>query len=75
MDAPKLEIVRTQKDGKPAIELVVRNATAAMRPILDALGIVPTVDIANRRSIICTTPQELDAARAPIIKFFDHQQR
>src|SRR5574343_148540 len=58
---PTLSINRTHLNGKPAIELVVRHATAELRPILDGLGILPTVDMANRRSIICTTPAELDA--------------
>lgn len=73
-DKPKIEICRIMQNGKPAVELVVRNATAEMRPILDDLGILPTPDMANRRGIVCTTPQELDAARNPIIKFFDHQR-
>lgn len=74
MDKQKLEMRRVQKDGKPAIEMVVRNATAEMRPVLDGLGILPTPDMANRRSIICATPAELDAARAPILHFFADQK-
>ena len=70
MDKPKIELFRTQANGKPVIELVVRNATAEMRPILDSLGIVPTVGIFNRRSIFCSTPEALDAARDPIAHFF-----
>lgn len=71
MDAPILSVHKIHINGKPAIELVVRNATAALRPILDELGILPTPDIANRRSIICTTPSELDAARNPLRHMFD----
>lgn len=68
---PTLSINRTHLNGKPAVELVVRHATAELRPILDGLGILPTVDMANRRSIICTTPAELDAARDPLKDMFD----
>lgn len=70
MDKPKLEIIRTVANGKPAIELVVRNATPAMYPILDNLGFAATEHLSNRRSIICSNAAELDAARNPIINFF-----
>ena len=73
MDKPKLEMFRVQKNGKPAIEMVVRNATKEMRPVLDALGVLPTPDMANRRGIVCATPDELEAVRAPILHFFDKQ--
>ena len=71
MDKPTMSINKTMMSGKPAIELVVRHATAELRTILDGLGILPSVDMANRRSIICTTPAELDAARNPLKTMFD----
>ena len=73
MQLPTLSINRTGHNGKVAVELVVRNATAELRPMLDALGILPTVDMANRRCIICATPAELDAARDPLKGLFDSQ--
>jgi hypothetical protein len=71
MNAPKFEIFRIQANGKPAVELVIHNAPEPMRDGLDLLGYKPTPDIANRRSIICTTPAEVDAARDPIRPYFD----
>jgi hypothetical protein len=71
MDNAKLEIRRAVKNGKPAVELVVRNATASLRALCDTLGIAPTVGVSNRRAIICSTPAELDAAREPLRALFD----
>jgi len=71
MDNPKLQIERITVNGKPAIELIIRNATKDLRQVLDGLGIKPTADISNRRSIVCATPAELDAARNPLAVFFD----
>lgn len=73
MDAPKFEVFKTQKDGKPAVELVVRNAMKSpeLQALVESLGYEATPDIANRRRIFCTTPAEVDAARNPIAKFFD----
>jgi hypothetical protein len=71
MTTPTLSIHRTCCNGKPAIELVVCNAPAELRTILDGLNILPVPDMANRRSIICKTPVELDAARDPLKSMFD----
>ena len=71
MDNPRLRIERTQKDGKMAIEVIVNNANAELRQLLDSLGYAPTEDILNRCSIVCTTPAELDAARNPLASLFD----
>ena len=73
MTHPTLSVHRTHYNGKPAVELVICHATAELRPILDGLGILPTVDMANRRAKICTTPAELDAARNPLRHLFDDQ--
>jgi hypothetical protein len=73
MQTPKFEAHRININGKPAIELVVRNslANAELHAIIDSLGYAPTVGIANRRSIICSTPTEIDSARNPLVRFFD----
>lgn len=73
MGSPKLSVSRTMLNGRPAVELIVTNATAELRTLLDGLGIVPVSDMANRRSIVCTTPAELDAARDPLKTMFDAQ--
>jgi hypothetical protein len=62
-----MQLQRVEKGGKPAIRLVVRNASAELRVLLDTLGILPVCDIANCREIICSTPAELDAARNPLL--------
>lgn len=66
------EMLRAQKNGKVVIELVVKNAhkVPELNELLDNLGYKLTVGIANRKSIFVSTPQELDAARDPILKFF-----
>lgn len=72
MDAAKFEAKRTQKDGKPAVEFIVRNSMA--NPALHAecirLGIDPSVGISNRRAIICTTPAEIEAIQKAMRPFF-----
>lgn len=75
MNAPKFEVFRTQKDGKPAAELVVRNsmANAELHALVESLGYLPTTDIANRRAIVCTTAEEINAARDPLVKFFNEK--
>lgn len=72
MNAPKFEMRRTQKGGKPAVELVVRNSmqNPELHALVVSLGYQPTTDIANRRAIVCTTAEEIDAARNPLRKFF-----
>lgn len=71
MSTPTLRLEKVMKDGKPAIRLVVRYATAELRTMLDGLGIKPDCTIANCRTIVCATPAELDAARNPLIPLFD----
>lgn len=70
--APKFEILRTQKDGKPALEVVVYNARSnpALLAECERLGLTPTTDMSNRRSVVVSTPAELDAIREPLKKFF-----
>jgi hypothetical protein len=66
-----MRLEKVMKDGKPAIRLVVRYATPALRIMLDGLGLNPDCTIANCRTIVCATPAELDAARNPLIPLFD----
>ena len=72
MTQATFEALRTSKNGKPAIEFVVRNSTA--NPALHAecirLGMDLTVDIANRRAIICTTKDEITAIQTAMRPFF-----
>ena len=73
MNKPKFEVRRLKINGQIAIDLVVRNAT--FTPELDALttelGYRPVEDVSNCRSVRCTTPQQIDAARAPLLRLFD----
>lgn len=71
METPKFEVARVQRDGKPSVELIVRYATPELRNLLDTLGYVADCTIANRRSIVCTSPAEVDAARNPLAPLFD----
>lgn len=73
METPTLKLEKTMKDGKPAIRLVVRYATPALRSLLDTLGVRPDCSIANCRTIVCATPAELDAARNPLMHMFGHK--
>jgi len=72
MTDAKFEANRTQKDGKPAVEFVVRNSMS--NPALHAecvrLGIEPTVGIANRRAIVCTTTEEIRSIQSAMRPFF-----
>jgi len=75
MNIPKVEIFRTAKNGKAAIEIVVRNSLfdAEFHKLVEQLGYVATPGISNRRAIICTTPAEVEAARSPLIPFFNEK--
>lgn len=73
MEKPKFEVFRTARNGKPAVELVVRNASYDdnLEKLLVSLGYTETIDISNRMSIVCTTAEEIDAARNPLKMLFD----
>ena len=73
MTKAKLELQKHIKDGKVQIEIIVWNSCAneELHNLVVALGYELTTDITGRRSIFCSTPAEVDAARNPIIKFFD----
>jgi hypothetical protein len=72
---PKFTAAKIAHNGKPAAELVVRGTTAAdhadLRALLDTLGYGPASGMDNARRIVCTTKAEVDAARGPLVKFFD----
>lgn len=73
MAKAKLELQKHIKDGKVQIEIIVWNSYAKeeLHNLVVALGYELTTDITGRRSIFCSTPAEVDAARNPIVKFFD----
>lgn len=73
MNTPKFEIQRHVNNGKVQIEMIVWNSTFSdeLHSLVVCLGYKLTEDITGRRSIMCSTPAEIDAARNPIVKFFD----
>ena len=73
MNTPKFEIQRHIKDGKVQIEMIVWNSTFSdeLHDLVVALGYKLTTDITGRRSVFCLTPAEVDAARNPVMKFFN----
>mgnify|MGYP001183610703 CR=1 FL=1 len=75
MKTTQLVLQRMTIDHKPAIRIIVRNAylVDGMTRLLNSLGIVPTIDIANQREITCFTADEINAAREPLRKYFDAQ--
>lgn len=73
MNKPKFELQRVQLNGVVVIDVIVRNATYSdeLDKLTTDLGYKPVEDISNCRKIRCTTPAELDAARAPLMQMFD----
>jgi hypothetical protein len=69
MPKPTFEI---QKLGPARFELIVRNSGSnpQLHAELERLGYKLTEDIANRHSVIVTSPAEMDAMRNPIKKYF-----
>lgn len=72
MKTATFEMLKTQLNGKTAFEIVVRNSifNPALHDECVRLGLTATIDIKNRRSIFVTTPQEMDAIRTPLLRFF-----
>ena len=68
----EFEVYKTQKDGKLAFEMVVTKCelTPGLGEVLNELGYTNTADMAARKSIFVTTPQEMDEKRNPLVKFF-----
>lgn len=73
MNTPKFEIQYHVNNGKVQIELIVWYSTFSdeLHNLVVDLGYKLTTDVSGRRSIMCSTPAEFDAARNPILKFFD----
>lgn len=69
----RMEISRTTVNGKPAIVVVVRESRscAGLSDLLDRLGVVCTPHLANHRSVVCATPEALDAIRQPLQSYCD----
>lgn len=72
MKTATFSILKTSLNGKLAYEIVVKNSLSikSLHDECVRLGLIPTVDISNRRSIFVSTPSELDAVRTPLLKFF-----
>jgi len=68
----EFEVLKTQKDGKLAFEMVVRDCqlTPGLKEVVEGLGYTNTVDMMDRKSVFVTTPQEMDKKRDPLVKFF-----
>ena len=64
-NSPKFSASRVFNNGNAAIEFVVRNSIECIR-----LNIVPTVGMTNRRSIVCTTKEEVKKIQNAMRKFF-----
>jgi len=68
--APRLAIEKTSLDDKPALRLVVFNAIPELCGLLDELGVLPELANPERRSIVRSTPKELNAACGPLQYLF-----
>jgi len=68
----EFDVFRTQKDGKLAFEMVVKDCqlTPGLKEVVEGLGYTNTVDMMDRKSVFVTTPQEMDKKRDPLVKFF-----
>lgn len=69
----RFEIRKVQRSGKPSVEIVVLDVNDTIRPVILGLGYTLVDDLANTYSIICATPEALNAARQPLAKYFDRQ--
>jgi len=68
----EFEVLKTQKDGKLAFEMVVRDCqlTPGLKEVVEGLGYTNTVDMMNRKSVFVTNPAEMNQKRDPLVKFF-----
>lgn len=67
MKPPRMTVARTMVDGVKAIAISVRGPLdAEMTALLDSLGYELVDDLAAVRRIVCTTPEQIDAARYPL---------
>ena len=69
----KFEAQRTQANGKPAIRFVVRGngKPQALKDLLENNGFRGAADMASTMEVVCSTPAEIDKARAGLDKWFD----
>lgn len=69
----KFEAQRIHQNGKPAIRFVVRGngKPQDLKDLLESNGFCGVVDISSTMEAICTTPAEIDKARAGLDKWFD----
>ena len=68
----EFEVLKTQKDGKLAFEMVVRDCqlTPGLKEVVEVLGYANTIDMMSRKSVFVTTPEEMNQKRDPLVKFF-----
>jgi hypothetical protein len=73
MSTPKLEIARTSWQGKPAVELIVRNSAAVpgFSEICDLLLIETVPAIANKRARVFTDAVAFEKTRKALSTLFD----
>ena len=68
----EFEVLKTQKDGKLAFEMVVRDCqlTPGLKEVVECLGYANTIDMMNRKSVFVTTQEDMNKKRDPLVKFF-----
>jgi hypothetical protein len=68
----EFEVLKTQKDGKLAFEMIVRDCqlTPGLTEVLESLGYTNTVDMMARKSVFVTNPEEMNQKLDPLVKFF-----
>ena len=73
MQAAKFEMSRTQVDGKNAFNLTIYRSMSnpELHALVDSLGYKAVEGVSNCRRIVVTNQAELDAARGPLVRFFD----
>ena len=71
---PSLSLQHTTQVGKRAIRIVVRgNMGEQGRELLNSVGMVGVSDMANTYEAICTTPEQIDAVRKPILAAYAYK--
>ena len=71
---PTMSLERMTKDGKPAIRIVVRGTVGEQgRELLSRIGMTGVADIANAFEAICSTPEQIDAVRNPILAAYAYK--
>jgi hypothetical protein len=72
MQAAKFEICPVMHNGQRAMRVAVINSMSnqELHAECERLGLKPTTDVSNSRSIVVTNQAELDAIRNPLRRFF-----